>query len=51
VIIHSGEGTLITASSPRWLEDAVEQFIKSSRERNGRREARLGLVTSFDVPR
>ncbi len=51
VIIHSGDGTLITASSPRWLEDAVERFIKSSRERNGHREARFGLVTSFDLPR
>ncbi len=51
VIIHSGDGTLITASSPRWLEDAVERFIKSTRERNGHHEARFGLATSFDIPR
>jgi len=51
VIIHSGDGTLITASSSRWLEDAVERFIKSSRQRNGHHEARFGLATSFDVPR
>src|SRR6266478_3027104 len=45
VVIHSGEGTLITASDQRWLDAAVERFIKSSRERNGHREARFGLAT------
>src|SRR5258706_6034871 len=28
VIIHSGDGTLITASNPRWLVDAAEPFIE-----------------------
>jgi len=52
VIIHSGEGTLITASDqpvgwmPQWSGS-----IKSSRERNGHREARFGLATSFDLAR
>ncbi len=49
VIIHSSGGTLITASDQRWLDAAVERFIKSSRMRNGYREVRYGLVTSFDV--
>ena len=51
VVIHSGEGTLITASDQRWLNAAVERLIKSSRERNSHREARFGLATSFDVAR
>jgi hypothetical protein len=51
VIMHSTDGTLITASDQHWLDAAVERFIKSSRMRNGYREARYGLVTSFDVPK
>jgi len=51
VIIHSRDGTLVTASDQGWLNAAVERFIKSSRMRNGYREARYGLVTSFDVPK
>ncbi len=50
VIIHCTGGTLITASDQPWLDAAVDRFIKSSRMRNGHREARYGLVTSFDVP-
>ena len=51
IIMHSTDGTLITASDQYWLDAAVERFIKSSRIRNGYREARYGLVTSFDVPK
>jgi hypothetical protein len=51
VIIHSRDGTVVTASDQGWLDAAVERFIKSSRMRNGYREARYGLVTSFDVPK
>jgi hypothetical protein len=51
VIIHSRDGTLVTATDQGWLDAAVERFIKSSRMRNGYHEARYGLVTSFDVPK
>jgi len=51
VIIHSRDGTLVTATDQGWLDAAVERLIKSSRMRNGYREARYGLVTSFDVPK
>jgi hypothetical protein len=51
VIMHSRDGTVVTASDQGWLDAAVERFIKSSRMRNGYREARYGLVTSFDVPK
>src|SRR6185436_443191 len=47
VIIHSADGTLITASDPQWLDDAVERFIKSSRESNGHREAPFGLASNY----
>lgn len=51
VIIHSGGGTLITATSQYWLDAAVKRFIKLSRQRNGYWEARFGLATSFDITR
>lgn len=51
VIMHSRDGTLVAASDQGWLDAAVERFVKSSRMRNGYREARYGLVTSFDVPK
>ena len=51
IIIHTRDGTLITASNPQWLDDALVRFIKSSREHNGHREAPFGLTTSFDVTR
>jgi hypothetical protein len=35
VIIHSAEGTIITASDSGWMDDAVQRFIKSSRDTNG----------------
>ena len=49
VIIHSPDGTQITASNQFWLDAAVERFIKSSRESNGFREAPFGLTTSFNL--
>ena len=51
VIIHSPDGTHITASNQYWLDAAVERFIKSSRESNGHREAPFGLSTSFNLAR
>ena len=48
VIIHSAEGTLITASDPQWLDDAVERFIKSTREGNGYWEAPFGSVSNCE---
>ena len=51
VIIHSPDGTLITASNQYRLDAAVERFIKSSRESNGHREAPFGLSTSFNLAR
>jgi len=49
VIIHQPGGTLITASSQQQLDAAVERFIKSSRQRDGKREAPVGLMTSYDI--
>jgi hypothetical protein len=49
IIIHSPDGTQITASSQYWLDAAVERFIKSSRTRNGIHEAPFGLTTSFNL--
>jgi len=51
VILHYDSGTVITASNQRWLDAAVERFIKSSRERNGKHEAPTGLMTSFRLAR
>ncbi len=48
VIIHTGNGTLIAASNPYWLDQATERFIKLVRQRNGRYEAKFGLATNFD---
>jgi hypothetical protein len=48
VIIHSADGTLIAASDPQWLDDAVQRFIKSSRETNGYWEAPFGVASNFD---
>jgi len=49
VIVHQPGGTLITASTQQQLDAAVERFIKSSRKRNGKREAPVGLMTSYEV--
>jgi hypothetical protein len=51
VIIHSPDGTHITASNQYWLDAAVERFIKSSRVSNGHFEAPFGLTTSFNPAR
>ena len=49
VIIHQAGGTLITASSQQQLDAAVERLVKSSRKRDGKREAPVGLMTSYEV--
>ncbi len=49
IILHSPDGTQITASNPYWLSAAVERFIKSSRVSHGFREAPFGLTTSFNL--
>src|SRR5437016_5307391 len=51
VIIHSPDGTHITASNQYWLDAALERFIKSSRESNGHHESPFGLTTSFNLAR
>jgi len=48
VIVHSADGTLITASAPEWLDDAVQRFIKSLNQSDGSWEAPFGLVSNFD---
>jgi len=48
VIIHSADGTLITASDPQWLDAAVQRFIKSSRGTNGYWEAPFGVSSNID---
>jgi hypothetical protein len=49
VIIHQAGGTLISASNQQELEAAVDRFIKSSRVRDGKREAPVGLMTSYEI--
>ena len=51
IIVHSPDGTQITASNPYWLNAAVDRFIKSSRTSHGLREAPFGLTTSFNLAR
>ena len=51
IILHFHSGTVITASNQRWLDEAVDRFIKSSREHNGARQAPTGLTTSFPLAR
>ena len=51
LIIHSPDGTHITASNQYWLDAAVERFIKLSRAEQRHREARFGLTTSFNLAR
>jgi len=48
VIIHSADGTVITASDPQWLDDAVERFIKSSRAAIGYWEAPFGTTSNYE---
>jgi len=47
IILLNDGGTMITASGQWCLDGAVERFIKSSRERNGKCEAPTVLMTSF----
>jgi hypothetical protein len=51
IILHADNGTVITATNPRRLDAAVKRFVETSRERKGKREARLGLATSFELAR
>jgi hypothetical protein len=48
IIIHSADGTLITASDRQWLDDAVERFIKSCRESNDHWEAPIGVMSNYE---
>ena len=49
VFIHQAGGTLITGSSQKQLDAAVVRFINSSRRRDGKREAHVGLMTSYEI--
>ena len=49
IILHYASGTVIRASNQHWLDAAVERFIQSSREHNGKREAPTGLKSSFTL--
>jgi hypothetical protein len=49
VIMHQAGGTLISATNQKQLDAAVERFINSSRERDGKREAPVGLMTSYEI--
>lgn len=51
VILHFDNGTVITASSPQWLDKGIERFIRSSRDCRGKREAPTGMTTSFVMSR
>jgi hypothetical protein len=51
IILHASKSTIITATSQRWLDAAVDRIIKSSRQHKGRREAPYGLMTSFEIAR
>jgi hypothetical protein len=48
VIIHAAEGTLITASDAQWLDEAVDRFIKSTRQVHGNLEAPFGVASNYD---
>jgi hypothetical protein len=47
--MHQAGGTLISATNQKQLDAAVERFINSSRERDGKREAPVGLMTSYEI--
>ena len=51
MILHYDSGTVISASSPKWLDPAVTRFIRSSREHNGKRGVPTGLMTNFPLAR
>jgi hypothetical protein len=51
IILHANKSTVITATNEQRLDAAVKRFIGSSRQRNGKREAPCGLVTSFELAR
>jgi hypothetical protein len=51
IILHYDNGTVITASSQQWLDKGVERFIRSCRDRRGKREAPTGMTTSFAMSR
>jgi hypothetical protein len=50
-IIHHLKSTVITATDEQWLAAAVNRFIESSRQHDGKRQAPIGLATSFQLAR
>jgi hypothetical protein len=50
-IIHHLKNTVIIATDEQWLAAAVKRFIETSRQHDGKREAPLGLATSYDMAR
>jgi hypothetical protein len=51
IILHLDRSTMITATDEPRLAAAVKRFIESSRQHDGRRQAPVGLATSFDLAR
>jgi hypothetical protein len=51
IILHALKSTVITATNEERLSAAVKRFIESSRQRNGKNQARFGLATSFELAR
>jgi hypothetical protein len=50
IILHV-KGTVITATDEQWLAAAVKRFIETSRQHDGKRQAPIGLATSFELAR
>jgi hypothetical protein len=50
VILHV-KGTVITATDEQWFAEAVKRFIETSRRHDGKRQAPIGLATSYDMAR
>jgi hypothetical protein len=51
IILHLNKSTLITATDEQRLAAAVTRFIETSREYDGKRQAPIGLATSFELAR
>jgi hypothetical protein len=52
MIFHLGKkGTVITATDEQWLTEAVKRFIETSRQHDGKRQAPIGLSTSYELAR
>jgi hypothetical protein len=50
-IIRHLKNTVIIATDEQWLAAAVKRFIETSRQHDGKREAPVGLATSYDMVR